>query len=63
MTRRFRQEMSRKSEWQLIIGLELHAQLQTTAKLFSAATPRFGQAPNSALDYMDVALPGALPVS
>ena len=48
--------------WEVVIGLETHAQLTTASKIFSAASTAFGAAPNSQASVIDVALPGTLPV-
>lgn len=48
--------------WDTVIGLEVHAQLQTQSKLFSGAATKFGAAPNSQTCFIDAALPGVLPV-
>ncbi|MEP6484101.1 MAG: Asp-tRNA(Asn)/Glu-tRNA(Gln) amidotransferase subunit GatB [Rudaea sp.] len=50
------------SEWQPVIGLEIHAQLNTSSKLFSGAPTAYGAEPNSQASAVDVALPGTLPV-
>lgn len=49
-------------EWDTVIGLEVHAQLKTKSKLFSASATSFGAPPNSQTSYIDAALPGVLPV-
>ncbi|MEE8313791.1 MAG: Asp-tRNA(Asn)/Glu-tRNA(Gln) amidotransferase subunit GatB [Myxococcota bacterium] len=48
--------------WETVIGLEVHAQLRTKAKLFSSAPNGFGGAPNSRTTEVDVGMPGVLPV-
>ncbi len=48
--------------WEVVIGLETHAQLTTASKIFSGASTTFGAAPNSQASVIDVALPGTLPV-
>lgn len=48
-------------EWQAVIGIEVHAQLRTASKLFSAAPVTFGTTPNSAVTPLCVGLPGSLP--
>ena len=48
--------------WEIVIGLETHAQLSTRAKIFSGASTAFGAAPNTQACGVDIALPGALPV-
>jgi len=51
-----------KSDWELVIGLEVHAQVATRAKLFSGASTAFGAEPNSNVSFVDAAMPGMLPV-
>lgn len=48
--------------WEIVIGLETHAQLSTASKIFSAASTAFGAAPNTQASVIDLALPGSLPV-
>jgi len=48
--------------WEVVIGLEVHAQLSTASKIFSAAPTAFGAEPNSQACAVDIALPGVLPV-
>jgi len=48
--------------WEIVIGLETHAQLSTASKIFSGASTAFGAAPNSQASAVDIALPGVLPV-
>src|SRR5207253_2179443 len=48
--------------WEVIVGIETHAQLRTQTKIFSAASTAFGAAPNSQASAVDIALPGVLPV-
>jgi len=48
--------------WEVVIGLETHAQLSTVSKIFSGASTAFGAAPNTHASAVDVALPGVLPV-
>jgi aspartyl-tRNA(Asn)/glutamyl-tRNA(Gln) amidotransferase subunit B len=48
--------------WEVVIGLETHAQLQTNSKIFSGASTAFGAAPNRQACAVDIALPGVLPV-
>ena len=47
--------------WELVIGMEVHAQLLSEAKLFSAAPTAFGAEPNSQVSLVDAAMPGMLP--
>jgi len=49
-------------EWEVVIGLEVHAQIATEAKLFSGAATAFGAEPNSQVSLVDAAMPGMLPV-
>lgn len=49
-------------EWEVVIGLEVHAQIISKAKLFSGAATSFGAEPNSQVSLVDAALPGMLPV-
>ncbi|GAB1576389.1 Asp-tRNA(Asn)/Glu-tRNA(Gln) amidotransferase subunit GatB [Bordetella petrii] len=48
--------------WEIVIGLETHTQLSTDAKIFSGSSTRFGAAPNTQANLVDLALPGSLPV-
>jgi len=50
------------SDWELVIGLEVHAQVATKAKLFSGASTLFGAEPNSNVAFVDAGMPGMLPV-
>jgi len=50
-------------KWEIVIGLETHAQLSTASKIFSGASTAFGAAPNTQASAVDVALPGVLPVA
>ena len=49
-------------EWDVVIGLEVHAQVTTQSKLFSGASTRFGAEPNENVSLVDAAMPGMLPV-
>lgn len=49
-------------EWEVVIGLEVHAQITSKAKLFSGASATFGAEPNSNVSLVDAAMPGMLPV-
>jgi aspartyl-tRNA(Asn)/glutamyl-tRNA(Gln) amidotransferase subunit B len=51
-----------KHDWELVIGLEVHAQVASKAKLFSGASTRFGAEPNSNVAFVDAGMPGMLPV-
>src|ERR1700729_29381 len=48
--------------WEVVIGLEVHAQVTSNAKLFSGASTEFGGAPNAHVSLVDAAMPGMLPV-
>ncbi|MDE2163998.1 MAG: Asp-tRNA(Asn)/Glu-tRNA(Gln) amidotransferase subunit GatB [Alphaproteobacteria bacterium] len=48
--------------WEIVIGLEVHAQILSNAKLFSGAATEFGAEPNSQVSFVDAAMPGMLPV-
>ncbi len=50
------------SQWEVVIGIETHAQLSTVSKIFSGASTAFGAEPNTQACAVDLALPGALPV-
>ncbi|MDF1620122.1 Asp-tRNA(Asn)/Glu-tRNA(Gln) amidotransferase subunit GatB [Pseudothioclava nitratireducens] len=51
-----------KEDWELVIGMEVHAQVASKAKLFSGASTTFGAEPNSNVAFVDAAMPGMLPV-
>jgi len=51
-----------ESEWESVIGLEIHCQLDTQSKIFSGASTEFGAEPNTQACEVDLALPGVLPV-
>lgn len=50
------------AEWELTVGIEIHAQLNTTHKLFSRAPATLSDQPNTQVDYFDVAIPGSQPI-
>jgi aspartyl-tRNA(Asn)/glutamyl-tRNA(Gln) amidotransferase subunit B len=50
------------SSWEVVIGLEIHAQLATRSKIFSGSPTAYGAAPNTQADLVDLAYPGVLPV-
>ena len=52
----------RKHSWELVVGMEVHAQIKSKAKLFSSASTNFGSEPNSNVSIVDAAMPGMLPV-
>src|ERR1700678_3754326 len=49
-------------DWEMVVGLEVHAQVTSNSKLFSGASTEFGGAPNSHVSLVDAAMPGMLPV-
>lgn len=49
-------------DWEIVIGMEVHAQVLSNSKLFSGASTTFGNAPNSNVSLVDAAMPGMLPV-
>ena len=49
-------------DWEIVLGLEVHAQVISNAKLFSGAATRFGADPNTQVSLVDAAMPGMLPV-
>ena len=49
-------------DWEVVIGLEIHAQIVSSAKLFSGAATAFGAGPNTQVSLVDAAMPGMLPV-
>ena len=51
-----------QADWEVVIGLEIHAQLTTASKIFSGASTAFGAEPNAQASAVDIALPGVLPV-
>ncbi|MDZ4095383.1 MAG: Asp-tRNA(Asn)/Glu-tRNA(Gln) amidotransferase subunit GatB, partial [Paracoccaceae bacterium] len=51
-----------KHDWELVIGMEIHAQVASSAKLFSGASTQVGAEPNSNVAFVDAAMPGMLPV-
>jgi aspartyl-tRNA(Asn)/glutamyl-tRNA(Gln) amidotransferase subunit B len=51
-----------KGDWELVIGMEVHAQVSSNSKLFSGASTTFGAAPNANVSLVDAAMPGMLPV-
>ncbi|MDT8282770.1 MAG: Asp-tRNA(Asn)/Glu-tRNA(Gln) amidotransferase subunit GatB, partial [Gammaproteobacteria bacterium] len=50
------------TDWEVVIGLEIHAQLATRSKIFSGASTAYGAQPNTQTSLVDIALPGVLPV-
>jgi aspartyl-tRNA(Asn)/glutamyl-tRNA(Gln) amidotransferase subunit B len=51
-----------RHDWELVIGMEVHAQVASKSKLFSGASTQFGAEPNSNVSFVDAAMPGMLPV-
>ncbi len=51
-----------RHDWELVIGMEVHAQVASKSKLFSGASTEFGAEPNSNVSFVDAAMPGMLPV-
>ncbi|HEX9184367.1 MAG TPA: Asp-tRNA(Asn)/Glu-tRNA(Gln) amidotransferase GatCAB subunit B, partial [Burkholderiales bacterium] len=49
--------------WEIVVGIETHAQLATRSKMFSGAPTAFGAPPNTQASAVDIALPGVLPVA
>src|ERR1700756_5051185 len=49
-------------DWEVVIGMEIHAQVTSKSKLFSGASTAFGGAPNTQVSLVDAAMPGMLPV-
>jgi aspartyl-tRNA(Asn)/glutamyl-tRNA(Gln) amidotransferase subunit B len=54
--------MAASKDWEVVVGLETHAQLSTVSKIFSGASTAFGSPPNTQASAVDLALPGVLPV-
>jgi aspartyl-tRNA(Asn)/glutamyl-tRNA(Gln) amidotransferase subunit B len=51
-----------QGDWEIVIGMEVHAQVLSKAKLFSGASTTFGAEPNTQVSFVDAAMPGMLPV-
>ena len=51
-----------KGKWEVVIGLEVHAQVTSNSKLFSGSSTKFGAEPNTQVSLIDSAFPGMLPV-
>ncbi len=51
-----------RGKWEVIIGLEVHAQVLSKSKLFSSSSAKFGAEPNTHVSLIDSAFPGMLPV-
>ena len=54
--------IGKTGEWEIVVGLEVHAQIISNAKLFSGAATKFGAEPNTQVSLVDAAMPGMLPV-
>ena len=52
----------RTGDWEVVIGLEVHAQVVSKSKLFSGAATEFGAEPNTQVSFVDAGMPGMLPV-
>eukprot|EP01030_Chromulinospumella_sphaerica_P016797 gene16797-16612_t len=52
----------RTGDWEIVMGLEIHAQVASNSKLFSGAAVGFGAGPNEQVSLVDAAMPGMLPV-
>ena len=52
----------KKDSWQVVLGLEVHAQISSKSKLFSVASTNWGSDPNTQVELVDCGMPGALPV-
>jgi len=52
----------RTGDWEIVIGMEVHAQVVSNAKLFSGSSAVFGASPNHYVSLVDAAMPGMLPV-
>ncbi|WP_394762466.1 Asp-tRNA(Asn)/Glu-tRNA(Gln) amidotransferase subunit GatB [Phenylobacterium sp.] len=62
MTEKSKQIEGRTGPWEIVLGLEVHAQVVSNAKLFSGAAVGFGAGPNEQVSLVDAAMPGMLPV-
>jgi aspartyl-tRNA(Asn)/glutamyl-tRNA(Gln) amidotransferase subunit B len=62
MTEKSKQIEGRTGPWEIVLGLEVHAQVASNAKLFSGAAVGFGAGPNEQVSLVDAAMPGMLPV-
>ncbi len=51
-----------RDDWEIVVGMEVHAQIQSKSKLFSGASTAFGAEPNSNVSLVDAAMPGMLPI-
>jgi aspartyl-tRNA(Asn)/glutamyl-tRNA(Gln) amidotransferase subunit B len=62
MTQESKQIQGRTGPWEIVLGLEIHAQVASVSKLFSGAAVGFGAGPNQQVSLVDAAMPGMLPV-
>ncbi|MFZ5729096.1 MAG: Asp-tRNA(Asn)/Glu-tRNA(Gln) amidotransferase GatCAB subunit B, partial [Pseudomonadota bacterium] len=62
MTENSKLIQGRTGPWEVVLGLEVHAQVASNAKLFSGAAVGFGAGPNAQVSLVDAAMPGMLPV-
>src|SRR5436305_14934021 len=62
MSAKSKQIEGRTGSWEIVLGLEVHAQVASNAKLFSGAAVGFGGGPNEQVSLVDAAMPGMLPV-
>src|SRR3990167_8475767 len=62
MTQESKQIQGRTGPWEMVLGLEVHAQVASQSKLFSGAAVGFGAGPNEQVSLVDAAMPGMLPV-
>src|ERR1700729_3743455 len=62
MTEKSKVIEGRTGPWEIVLGLEVHAQVASNAKLFSGAAVGFGAGPNEQVSLVDAAMPGMLPV-
>ncbi len=51
-----------REDWEIVVGMEVHAQVASAAKLFSGASTSYGAEPNTQVSLVDAAMPGMLPV-
>ncbi len=51
-----------EKDWEIVVGMEVHAQIQSKSKLFSGSSTKFGVEPNRNVSFVDAAMPGTLPV-
>ncbi len=51
-----------ENDWELVVGMEVHAQVVSESKLFSGSSTKYGVEPNRNVSFVDAAMPGMLPV-